>query len=144
MANPTPSEEAVAEASAMMDDPRLIMARPLDPEAFEGESGHCMLRREKAFQEVDAQLAALAAAGKVIEPASIYESAVKGRQDFRSAYRRERERVKELERILRLCVEAINPPDRSGISMHEWNRRLKAATKQANKVLPTPPGRAGE
>lgn len=51
----------------MTDNPRLIMARALDPEAFEGESGHCMLRREKAFEEVDAHRAALAENNLVIE-----------------------------------------------------------------------------
>ena len=37
----------------------------------------------------------------------------------------------ELAKALSICITAMNPPDRDGISMHEWNQRLKSATKQA-------------
>lgn len=33
------------------------------------------------------------------------------------------------------CDLAINPTDRSSISMHEWNKRLKSATEQAHTIL---------
>ena len=41
----------------------------------------------------------------------------------------------ELAKALSACITAMNPPDRGGISMHEWNQRLKAATKQAAAVF---------
>ncbi len=41
----------------------------------------------------------------------------------------------ELAKALTVCITAMNPPDRDGISMHEWNQRLKAATKQACAVF---------
>ena len=41
----------------------------------------------------------------------------------------------ELAKALSTCITAMNPPDRGGISMHEWDQRLKAATKQACAVL---------
>ncbi len=41
----------------------------------------------------------------------------------------------ELAKALSVCIEAIAPSDRSGISMHEWNQRLKAAQKQACAAL---------
>ncbi len=41
----------------------------------------------------------------------------------------------ELAKALSTCITAMNPPDRAGISMHEWNKRLKAATKQAAAVF---------
>ena len=41
----------------------------------------------------------------------------------------------ELAKILATCITAMNPQDRGGISMHEWNQRLKAATKQACAVF---------
>ena len=41
----------------------------------------------------------------------------------------------ELAKALSTCITAMNPPDRDGISMHEWNQRLKAATKQACAVF---------
>lgn len=60
-----------------------------------------------------------------------YETAVQGRQDFRRAYRRARE-------ALQVADAAINPPDRSGISLHEWNERLKAATATIRAALSPP------
>jgi hypothetical protein len=36
---------------------------------------------------------------------------------------------------LQACLEAINPPDRAGISLHEWNKRLKAASEIARAAL---------
>ena len=41
----------------------------------------------------------------------------------------------ELAKALSNCITAMNPPDRDRISMHEWNQRLKAATKQACAVF---------
>ncbi len=41
----------------------------------------------------------------------------------------------ELAKALSVCITAVNPPDKDGISMHEWNQRLKAATKQACAVF---------
>ena len=41
----------------------------------------------------------------------------------------------ELAKALTVCIEAIAPADRGGISMHEWNQRLKAAQKQACAAL---------
>ncbi len=41
----------------------------------------------------------------------------------------------ELAKALSACITAMNPPDRGGISLHEWNQRLKAATKQACAVF---------
>ena len=41
----------------------------------------------------------------------------------------------ELAKALSTCITAMNPPDKGGISMHEWNERLKAATKQAAAVF---------
>lgn len=38
---------------------------------------------------------------------------------------------------LKTCLEAINPPDRSGISMHEWSGRLRVATAQGEAALKT-------
>jgi hypothetical protein len=32
-------------------------------------------------------------------------------------------------------LKAINPPDRGGISMDEWNRRLKDATARIHAAL---------
>ena len=50
----------------------------------------------------------------------------------------------ELAKALAVCIEAIAPSDRSGISMHQWNQRLKAAQKQACAALshfePAPEG----
>ena len=46
-----------------------------------------------------------------------------------------RARVAELEKVLVSTVFAINPPDRGGISMGEWNTRLKAATQAAQETL---------
>jgi hypothetical protein len=62
---------------------------------------------------------------------SVYESAVRGRQQFRDAYRKARE-------ALIAANHAINPPDRSGISLDEWNKRLKAATVLINDALNDP------
>lgn len=42
-----------------------------------------------------------------------------------------REQVAQMVEALSACITAMNPPDKGGISMHEWNQRLKAATKQA-------------
>ncbi len=69
----------------------------------------------------------------------IYQSAVRGRQEFRTAYRRERQRAAKLDMALRDCLEAINPPDRDGISLHEWNKRLNAATEIGNAALAEQP-----
>ncbi len=41
----------------------------------------------------------------------------------------------ELAKALAVCIEAIAPADRGGISMHEWNKRLKTAQKLACAVL---------
>ena len=41
----------------------------------------------------------------------------------------------ELAKTLSACITAMNPSDRGGISLHEWNQRLKAATKQACAVF---------
>lgn len=41
----------------------------------------------------------------------------------------------ELAKVLSTCITAMNPPDKGGISLHEWNQRLKAATKQACAVF---------
>ena len=52
----------------------------------------------------------------------------------------------ELAKALSTCITAMNPPDKGGISMHEWNQRLKAATKQAcaafdgSPIAPAPEG----
>lgn len=64
-------------------------------------------------------------------PVSVYESAVRGRAEFRSAYRIARE-------ALIAADAAINPPDRSGISLDEWNKRLKAATAKIKEALNAP------
>lgn len=61
---------------------------------------------------------------------SQYQSAVKGRRDFRALFR-------ECRGALQIADEAINPSDRSSISMHEWNSRLKAATKIIRSALKT-------
>lgn len=37
-------------------------------------------------------------------------------------------RAEKAEALLRECDSAINPPDRSGISLDVWNERLKAVT----------------
>lgn len=37
-------------------------------------------------------------------------------------------RAEKAEALLRECDEAINPPDRGGISLDQWNQRLKAVT----------------
>jgi hypothetical protein len=36
---------------------------------------------------------------------------------------------------LRSAREAINPPDLGGISLHDWNQRLKAATVKIDALL---------
>jgi len=36
---------------------------------------------------------------------------------------------------LKDCLVAINPPDRGGISLYEWNQRLKAATINAEAAI---------
>ncbi len=41
----------------------------------------------------------------------------------------------EQAKALAACIEAISPADRGGISLHEWNQRLKAAQKQACAAL---------
>lgn len=41
----------------------------------------------------------------------------------------------ELVQVVMVCLDAMNPPDRGGISMHEWNKRLKAAMQQAYSAL---------
>jgi hypothetical protein len=41
----------------------------------------------------------------------------------------------DLLEALQACIEAINPPDRNGISLHAWNKRLKAASEQARAAL---------
>jgi hypothetical protein len=40
-----------------------------------------------------------------------------------------------LVRALEGCLEAVNPPGKAGISMHEWNGRLKVATTTARAAL---------
>ena len=37
--------------------------------------------------------------------------------------------------VLREYESAVNPPDRGGISLHEWNKRLQAATEPARAIL---------
>jgi hypothetical protein len=66
---------------------------------------------------------------------TVYESAVQGRADFRDAYRRAMQRNVTLMDALKFADEAINPPDRGGISMDEWNRRLKDATARIHAAL---------
>ena len=39
-------------------------------------------------------------------------------------------RAEKAEALLRECDEAINPPDRGGISLDIWNQRLKAVTQK--------------
>lgn len=68
----------------------------------------------------------------------VYGSAVQGRRDFRRAYRQQRELASNLKEALADCLAAMNPTDRSGISLHEWQRRLKTATKRAEEVLAVP------
>lgn len=41
----------------------------------------------------------------------------------------------ELAKALTACITAMNPPDKGGISLGDWNQRLKAATKQACTVF---------
>ncbi len=50
-------------------------------------------------------------------------------------YKEQHARGHELAKALAACITAMNPPDSDGISMHEWNQRLKAATKQAAAVF---------
>lgn len=64
-----------------------------------------------------------------------YLSAVKGRQDFRAAYRREREQNQVLRAMIEECLEAMNPKDLGGISLHIWNQRMKEATANAKALL---------
>jgi hypothetical protein len=54
------------------------------------------------------------------------------------------ERVREMEMALKSADEAINPPDRGGISLDSWNQRLKAATALIRSVLPTAKPSRGE
>jgi uncharacterized Zn finger protein (UPF0148 family) len=68
---------------------------------------------------------------------SVYESAVRGRQQFRESYRVARE-------ALVAADAAINPPDRSGISLDEWNKRLKAATATIRRALSEPQAKEGK
>lgn len=68
---------------------------------------------------------------------SVYESAVKGRQDMRGALRIEREKTAKLIDLLKRADEAINPPDRGGISMEKWNVRLKAITAEIRLIVNT-------
>lgn len=46
--------------------------------------------------------------------------------------------IKKLRAALKVADEAINPPDRDGISLEKWNERLKAATKTIRAALPDP------
>lgn len=40
-----------------------------------------------------------------------------------------------LRETLQIARDAINPPDRDGISLHDWNRRLKSATSMIDAAL---------
>ena len=73
--------------------------------------------------------------GEAAVAESVYLSAVKGRQNFRAAFRQSREHVEKLHRLLHDVDEAINPPDRSGISLAKWNERLKAITARIRDAL---------
>ena len=55
--------------------------------------------------------------------------------DLLAVVREQHARGLELAKALSTCIWAMNPPDRDGISMHEWNQRLKMATKQACIVV---------
>ncbi len=59
-------------------------------------------------------------------------NALEGRDD---EIKQQHARGLELAKALTVCIEAIAPADRGGISMHEWNQRLKAAQKQACAAL---------
>ena len=65
---------------------------------------------------------------------SVYESAVKGRRDMRSALRIARQEQAKLLNLLSRADEAINPKDRSGISLDKWQQRLKAITAEIRSV----------
>lgn len=45
------------------------------------------------------------------------------------------EEIRQLRRALVAADKAMNPPDKGGISMHEWNKRLKEATRLVRAVL---------
>lgn len=64
---------------------------------------------------------------------SVYESAVKGRRDFRAAYRVEREKFKALWEVLNQIQSSIDNRLRSGGSLsREWAMECR---KKINAVL---------
>ncbi len=107
---------------------------------------HCdeEIDREKALRCGDY---AVAAAGRIgrLEEALLKLSTVRysvtldelleSRRARGEVIKQQHTRGLELAKALSTCITAMNPPDRNGISMHEWNQRLKAATKQACAVL---------
>ena len=115
----------------MTDDHRLIMARALDPKAFEGESGYYRLRRERAFEEVDAQLAALAAVGKVIE------------DDWRDIEGAPKSRSEPIWVGNEMCMRVATWEGywKDFCKGYDLERHMKLTSFRR---IPTPPGRAGE
>ena len=64
----------------------------------------------------------------------IYQSAVKGRRDFRDAFRQERDRRKEADMLLREFSEAFGNHGET-TSLHTWNDRLKTANAKVREYL---------
>jgi hypothetical protein len=69
------------------------------------------------------------------------------RDDLLDEIDRLREQLAEVARniasrreALKVADAAINPPDRGGISLDEWNKRLKAATATIRAALGRPDG----
>lgn len=103
---------------------------------FQGAVGACAHFASEARRAQEAASVSPAAAAPDSVGLEVYEAAVKGRQQFRAAYRKARE-------ALIAADAAINPPDRGGISMAEWNKRLKTATATIREVLTPSTGGSG-
>ena len=57
----------------------------------------------------------------------------------REEYERLERHLAEARAALKAADAAINPPDRSGISLHVWNERLRDATKIIRQALSPEP-----
>ena len=69
------------------------------------------------------------------EAADEIERLLAAGDDAACEIKRQHFRGLELAKALTECITAMNPPDRGGISLYEWNRRLRTATKRAAAVF---------